>query len=75
MNFTDWLLEIREICEKALNELIERHLAFNSNRLFKLIEVVCVLNSPLVAQMVPVLRHNVQTTEAKRGTGADLTLR
>lgn len=59
----------------ALKELIDRHLAFNSNRLFKLLEVISVLNNELVKKILPRIKELVVITEAKRGTGIDSTLR
>lgn len=63
------------MCERALKELVERHFAFNSLRLFRLMEAVGVLNGRLVGRLVPALHQQVHSTEAKRGTGADATLR
>ena len=65
----------RAVVEQALNELVGRHLAFNSNRLFKLMEVISFLNQDLVRRTLPKIREQVAVTEAKRGTGADSVLR
>ena len=65
----------RKFVEDALKELIDRHLAFNSNRLFKLLEVISVLNNQLVKQILPRIKELVVITEAKRGIGVDSTLR
>ena len=65
----------RGIAERTLKELIDRHLAFNSNRLFKLLQVISVLNGDLIKQILPRIKQLVVITEAKRGTGIDSTLR
>lgn len=65
----------RKLAEEALSELVSRQLAFNSNRLFKLIEVVSFLNNDLVKRVLPNIKNQVAITEAKRGTGTDSTLR
>ena len=69
------LLSRRRVSERCLRDLIVRHLAFNSNRMFKLVEVISVLNADLVRRILPFLRDHVAITEAKRGTGIDSTLR
>lgn len=61
--------------EQALNEFVGRHLAFNSSRLFKLMEVISFLNADLVRRTLPKLREQVAVTELKRGIGADSVLR
>lgn len=61
--------------EQALNELIGRHLAFNSSKLFKIMEVISFLNADLVRRTLPKLREQVAVTELKRGIGTDSVLR
>ncbi|XP_046635826.1 protein MMS22-like [Daphnia pulicaria] len=63
------------VMEQALNEFVGRHLAFNSSRLFKLMEVISFLNADLVRRTLPKLREQVAVTELKRGIGADSVLR
>jgi len=64
-----------ELAEQALNDLVSRHLAFSTSRLFKLLEVISVLNAELVKRSLPNIRDQVCITEAKRGTGQDTILR
>jgi len=64
-----------ELAEQALNDLVSRHLAFSTTRLFKLLEVISVLNAELVKRSLPKIRDQVCITEAKRGTGQDTILR
>ena len=64
-----------ELAEQALNDLVSRHLAFSTTRLFKLLEVISVLNAELVKRSLPKIRNQVCITEAKRGTGQDTILR
>lgn len=58
-----------------MKELVSRHMAFNSNRLFKLIETLSILNAELVKRILRKVRDQVAITEAKRGTGTDSILR
>lgn len=82
-NVTDFLqsavstpnAEQMAVMEQALNELIGRHLAFNSSKLFKLMEVISFLNADLVRRTLPKLREQVAVTELKRGIGTDSVLR
>lgn len=67
--------KLRTVVEQALSDFVGRHLAFNSNRLFKLIEVISFLNSDLVRRVLPKIREQVAITESKRGTGIDSILR
>lgn len=50
-------------------------MAFNSNRLFKVVETLTLMNADLVKRILPHLRDHVVITEAKRGTGVDSILR
>ena len=70
-----FLIHHRQLAEQAISDLVSRHLAFSTSRLFKLLEVISVLNGDLVRCSLPKIRDQVCITEAKRGTGQDTILR
>ena len=70
-----FLIDHRQLAEEAINELVTRHLAFSTSRLFKVLEVISYLNVELVRSSLPKIRDQVCITEAKRGTGQDTILR
>ena len=59
----------------AVERLSERHLAFNSKRVLKLVEVMAALAPDLISPHMPSLERHVRRTELRRGVGEDRILR
>ena len=59
----------------AVERLSERHLAFNSKRVLKLVEVMAALAPDLISPHMPSLERHVRRIELRRGVGEDRILR
>ncbi|KAK4301907.1 hypothetical protein Pmani_025978 [Petrolisthes manimaculis] len=65
----------RETMVGAVTQLVARHLSWSSGQVFRVLRVTGVMYRTLVLDALPYITRAVTTTEEKRGTGLDNTLR
>ncbi|XP_071548075.1 protein MMS22-like [Panulirus ornatus] len=66
---------LRSELVRIVKQLVVHHVSWSSAKLFRVLGVVGVLHRPLLVDSLPYIAHAVTTTEEKRGTGLDHTLR
>ena len=62
------------VAEK-IRSFVGAHLAFNSERVYKSLKVISVLNKKVIADVLPYLLSEVEKIEKRRGSGKDTRLR
>lgn len=73
--FTHHHHHYRETLVGAVTQLVARHLSWSSAQVFRVLRVLGVIYRALVIDCLPYITQAVTTTEEKRGTGLDNTLR
>ncbi|GLV40145.1 uncharacterized protein CBL_03707 [Carabus blaptoides fortunei] len=67
--------EIRELIVNAVSVLMEKHMAFYSSSVFRLVEILIPVLYVEMESSVPYLKDAISKVECRRGVGYDNTLR
>lgn len=69
------LFFFRELIVNAVSVLIEKHMAFYSSSVFRLVEILIPVLSVEMESTIPYLKDAICKVECRRGVGYDNTLR
>lgn len=72
---SEWYIHIRYDIRKAVQTVMEKHLAFAAHHFFQLFTILIKLIPDDAGALIPILKKQISVVERMRGVGFDNTLR